>query len=380
MNYNPDRVILLRQVERMTQKKLAEKTGIAQGTLSKLQNRQIDFTDEAARRISMATDYPLSFFLDQDQPVPIVELTYRHTSSASVGELNAIAAEYALLRSVAQKLSSVLRLQPKTSWIDAIAPRENELEQSRIERLADSTRTHLGLNESGSVPNLTRAIEKMGIVVAPLHALASKQTAHLNSDGVTQPNCKDMPTIGYSAKNNTGDRLRFTIAHELGHLILHRYRRPQLYREMEREAHRFASALLMPQNDAKLIMPQRLMLTDLVRLKAGWGMSISSMISRASNLGIIDADRTRSLQIQLSARGWRKEEPVHVGDEHPILLKQMIVAGYGDPADPNKGIDTFKAENSLNVPFRFLDQWADGLKEQGASMGFGSKTFRQADN
>lgn len=139
MNYNPDRVILLRQVERMTQKKLAEKTGIAQGTLSKLQNRQIDFTDEAARRISMATDYPLSFFLDQDQPVPIVELTYRHTSSASVGELNAIAAEYALLRSVAQKLSSVLRLQPKTSWIDAIAPRENELEQSRIERLADST-------------------------------------------------------------------------------------------------------------------------------------------------------------------------------------------------------------------------------------------------
>ena len=41
MNYNPDRVILLRQVERMTQKKLAEKTGIAQGTLSKLQNRQI---------------------------------------------------------------------------------------------------------------------------------------------------------------------------------------------------------------------------------------------------------------------------------------------------------------------------------------------------
>lgn len=246
--------------------------------------------------------------------------------------------------------------------------------------MADSTRTHLGLNESGSIPNLTRAIEKMGIVVAPLHALASKQTAHLNSDGVTQPNCKDMPTIGYSAKNNTGDRLRFTIAHELGHLILHRYRRPQLYREMEREAHRFAGALLMPQNDAKLIMPQRLMLTDLVRLKAGWGMSISSMISRASNLGIIDTDRTRSLQIQLSARGWRKEEPVHVGDEHPILLKQMIVAGYGDPTDPNKGIDTFKAENSLNVPFRFLDQWADGLKEQGASMGFRSKTFRQADD
>lgn len=42
----------------------------------------------------------------------------------------------------------------------------------------------------------------------------------------------------------------------------------------------------------------------------------------------------------------------------------MIVAGYGDPADPNKGIDTFKAENSLNVPFRFLDQWADGLKSK----------------
>ena len=380
MNYNPDRVVLLRQIERMTQKRLAEETGMTQGTLSKLQNKQIEFTDDAARKISMATDYPLSFFLDHDEPAPVVDLTYRHTSSASVGELNAIAAEYALLRSVVRKLSSALRLQSKTSWIDVVAPHESELEQNRIERLADNTRTHLGLDKSGSIPNLTRAIEKRGIVVAPLHALTSKQTAQLNSDGVTQPNGKGIPVIGYSTKGHTGDRLRFTIAHELGHLILHRYRRPRLYREMEREAHQFAGALLMPQRDAELIMPRHLMLADLVRLKAGWGMSISSMISRASNLGIIDADRTRSLRIQLSARGWRKEEPVHVGDEHPILLRQMIVAEYGDPANPDKGIDTFKAENGLNVPFRFLDQWADGLKEQGSSIGFKSKTFHQTDN
>lgn len=378
MNYNPDRVILLRQIERMTQKKLAEETGISQGTLSKLQNRQIDFTDEAARRISMAADYPLSFFLGRDEPAPIVDLTYRHTSSASVGELNAIAAEFALLRSVAQKLSSALQLQPKTSWIDDIAPKGSELRQDHIERLAENARAYMGIVESGSIPNLMRAIEKLGIVVAPLHVLASKQTAHLNSDGVTQPNCAGILTIGYSVNDNTGDRLRFTIAHELGHLILHRYRKPQLYREMEREAHRFAGALLMPQKDAELIMTQHLMLADLVRLKAGWGMSISSMISRASNLGIIDADRTRSLQIQLSARGWRKKEPVYVGTEHPILLKQMIIAKYGDSTDPIKGIDTFKAENGLNVPFRFLDQWADGLREQGASMGFHSKTFHQS--
>ena len=185
---------------------------------------------------------------------------------------------------------------------------------------------------------------------------------------------KLMPVIGYSIRNNTGDRLRFTIAHELGHLLLHKYRKPANYRDMEREAHRYAGALLMPQADARILLGDHFMLSDLARLKASWGMSIASMVSRASNLGLIDANRTRSLQIQINSRGWRKREPVHVGDEHPVLMKQIMTAKYAG-GNPARGIDSLTAEKELKVPFRYLDQWSDGLKEYGAEFGFSSKRF-----
>lgn len=60
--YNSERVILLRQIERMTQKRLSEQTGISQATLSKIENRQVEFTKPLAVKMSMAIDYPLTFF------------------------------------------------------------------------------------------------------------------------------------------------------------------------------------------------------------------------------------------------------------------------------------------------------------------------------
>lgn len=374
--YNSERVILLRQIERMTQKRLSEQTGISQATLSKIENRQVEFTKPLAVKMSMAIDYPLTFFEGQSGPLPVTSLTYRHTSSTSVGELNSIAAEYSMLCDVVDNLSARLQLQPKTLWLDEFAVHTKPTD-GEIERLAEKTRGKLGIPASGSIGNLTRTLERVGIIIAPIHGLASKLKALLNSDGVTMPsrNKWSMPVIGYSQRDNTGDRLRFTIAHELGHLILHRYRKPIAYRDMEREAHRFAGALLMPQQDAKILLKGYFMLSDLMKLKATWGMSIASIVSRASNLGLIDANRTRSLQIQINSRGWRKQEPVHVGDEHPLLLRQIIQAEYG-AGESKREIDSFAAEKGLNVPFRYLDQWSDGLVEAGSGFGFQSRRFK----
>lgn len=374
--YNPERVVLLRQVERLTQKTISEKTGVSQGTLSKIENRQVELTAPVVSKIAAAFDYPVSFFEEATGAAATTSLTYRHTSSTSVGELNAIATEYSMLCGVVDRMSASLGLRSKTTWIDAMALRDDPDDAGAIERLAEKTRNSLGLPPSGNIGNLTRALERVGIVVAPLHSLTAKQKANLNSDGVTMP-ARDMnlmPVIGYGIRNNTGDRLRFTIAHELGHLLLHKYRKPATYRDMEREAHRYAGALLMPQADARILLGDHFMLSDLARLKASWGMSIASMVSRASNLGLIDANRTRSLQIQINSRGWRKQEPVHVGDEHPVLMRQIMTAKYAGKT-PGLGIDSLTAEKELKVPFRYLDQWSDGLKEYGAELGFSSKRF-----
>lgn len=199
------------------------------------------------------------------------------------------------------------------------------------------------------------------------------ESAYLTSDGVTYPQVDNASrVIGYRDTNGAGDRERFTKAHELGHLILHRYRIPEQYKNAEREAHLFAGAFLMPRRDALHVFSSTTMLSDFPKIKSQWGMSIASLITRGADVGAYSAERKRSLFIQLSARGWRKHEPVEVGTEHPLLLKQIIEKAYGDN---NLRVDTFGIENELAVPFRYVDKWADGLTEQGAELGFSTLRF-----
>jgi hypothetical protein len=68
------------------------------------------------------------------------------------------------------------------------------------------------------------------------------------------------------------------------------------------------------------------------RIKAQWGIAIQALVQRGRDLGLISTQRHRSLVIQVSSRGWRKNEP-EVGVEHPIVLWRTLSSVYG--AKPN---------------------------------------------
>ena len=133
--------------------------------------------------------------------------------------------------------------------------------------------------------------------------------------------------IGYFPGSRS-DRDRFTIAHELGHIVLHTHR-PRTG-DAELEANLCASALLMPKSRAEQSLSMRLNLTDYARLKAIWGVSIQALIMRGSQLGLVSEGRKESLFKQLSARGWRRSEPVVVHPEQPLLLWRLIKSAFGD--------------------------------------------------
>lgn len=126
-----------------------------------------------------------------------------------------------------------------------------------------------------------------------------------------------------------GDRQRFTVAHEIGHLVLHAGLEaplaPTEANRREQEAHRFASAFLAP-GDAVLDdlhrLGGRVTLSTLTRMKEKWGYSVKAFVVRFRQLGVIDDDHARSLYKQISARRWNKVEPVAVGNESAVWFSK----------------------------------------------------------
>jgi Zn-dependent peptidase ImmA (M78 family) len=111
-------------------------------------------------------------------------------------------------------------------------------------------------------------------------------------------------------------------------LILHQLRdlEPE---QTEGEAFQFAGALLLPRDAALEVIQQPVILHELAMVKAKFGISIAALILRCRQLGLIDKDRETSLWKQLSARGWRKNEPVDVPREQPQLVRQSVESVMG---------------------------------------------------
>jgi Zn-dependent peptidase ImmA (M78 family) len=114
------------------------------------------------------------------------------------------------------------------------------------------------------------------------------------------------------------DRRRLTLAHELGHLLLHWQYADD---EMEDQANRFGAEILMPAAEIGPMLRGRLTLSRLVDLKRYWGTSMQSLIERAFHLGAISAPERTSLYKQLSARRWRTNEPA--SDEVPVETPRL---------------------------------------------------------
>lgn len=183
------------------------------------------------------------------------------------------------------------------------------LSLDELEEFAVDVRYALAVEESGPIQNLTALVERAGACLVPIAGLAG-------IDGISSW-VEGVPVIGL-APNVPGDRFRFSIGHELAHLLRHS-RRSEC---TEAEANRFAGALLFPQVDFDAAMVPRPQLRDFVKLKSSWGVAVAALVYRAHELGYVDDSRYRALQIQMSK--WRKSEPAHFGPAHGQLFTRLV--------------------------------------------------------
>ncbi len=117
------------------------------------------------------------------------------------------------------------------------------------------------------------------------------------------------------------DRLRFSLAHELGHMVMHTLPSPNI----EDEADRFAAEFLMPERDIRSDLHD-LTLPRLVLLKRYWRVSMAAILKRAEDIGTITANQARYLWQQMGRAGYRTREPVEldVDGEQPALLQELV--------------------------------------------------------
>ncbi len=320
-----ERIRSVRQLFGISQVELAQAACVSQSLISQVENGTREASEELVQAVAEATGTPRSFFDIMPPDIPLGTLRFRKLASARQGDTKRVKALFdEAFRVVAELLDSVDYPIPN------LPVAAGEISSAELESLANQTREALQIDPDGPIKHLTRACERAGIAVVPitLPNADDDETEAVGHFGVSCWPSRDEPAlIGYFS-GGPGDRHRYTISHELGHLVLHSNRR--VIKDPENEANRFAGALLIPELRAREIFSSPVTLSDLLRLKAYWGISTQALIMRGSQLGLIDEQRKSSLFKQISSRGWRRSEPVTVHREEPTLVWRLLGHRFGE--------------------------------------------------
>ena len=309
-----ERIKQAREIQKLTQAELAKAVGVNQSTIARLESDGVDDPEQShVHAISLRTGFPLAFFRQGPPPeFALGSLLFRKRKSLDRDDKAHIRQIARLAYELAEKLTArakpiEIRIKRFSGPIDPV-------------RAAKVTRDNFGLSPDTPVYKLMHAIEKNGVLVLALPIEIPKYDAFsLWSDGEPR-----QPIIVLSA-NRPGDRVRFSLAHELGHLVMHH---PLAIGNplIEDEANGFASEFLVPEEAIRREIETPVTLTHLAELKARWGVSMQALIMRALALDLVSSRQTRRLFMALSAKGWRTAEPVPIPTEKPRRLRKMAEA------------------------------------------------------
>ena len=232
---------------------------------------------------------------------------------------------------------------------------------------ADALRRHWGLGHD-PVGNLVELLEERGIKVfaLPLGTVGGLAAR------ARRPGLAPVPLVVVNA-GDWGERQRFTIAHELGHLVLD----VSGGLDTERVAHRFGGAFLMPAEALRLEVGRRrraLALGELLALKRVFGVSIQALTHRCRDLDIISAATYRALFGEFDRLGWRSppyKEYGAMAGEVPNRFGRLCLRALAEGA-----ISESKAAELLDIGMADVDDYMRGVLPSPASAGWEAATWR----
>jgi Zn-dependent peptidase ImmA (M78 family)/transcriptional regulator with XRE-family HTH domain len=307
--FNPDMLRLARDARKLTQADLANGSGVTQALISKLEHGLItEPSDEVVTALSGTLRFPPAFFRQQGRAVGFPHFHYRRRAKMGAKELARIEAIINIRR---QHLLKLLRSyeQPVQKPIPQV---DLDAAGTTPEKVAAQMRAYW-LLPRGPVDDLIGVIEGGGgIVISTNFDTALLDGVSFRSEG--------LPPLFFMNNGMPGDRFRFSLAHELGHMVLHAV--PADDGEMEDQAHRFAAEFLMPAADIRPYLKDA-KISAFARMKKFWKVSIKALIKRAYDLKMITDHQYKMLCIQYN-KAFKAGEPGDVPIETPSRLNAVV--------------------------------------------------------
>ncbi len=319
-----DRLREAREARGLTGPALADLLGISRQAISAYENAYATPAPEIAQRLSTVLNLPLRFFLDAtvaEDPSPIY---WRSRAAATKTVRERSQRRYNWLRRIVGFLGEYvafpeLRLPPGLVVTDPA-----EITDAQVDEAAKLARLFFGLG-GGAIENMTWLLENHGVIVG--YSDLSAETL----DSFSQ-RCKDGRAFAIvNLDHGSSVRYRFDLAHELGHLVLHRNITSSHFAHharnayMEDQAHRFAREFLMPSR----VFAKNFYSTSIDGLKVMkrmWGVSMQAVLMHATDLNLVSKVQAQKLWRGLSVRGWRRREPFDdsIPCEEPALLRSAF--------------------------------------------------------
>jgi Zn-dependent peptidase ImmA (M78 family)/DNA-binding XRE family transcriptional regulator len=304
MNIKPETIVLARESRGYTQKDLATLLGVEQGTVSKIEKGILPPSESFIENILVKLDYPIGFFYES---LVRVQGLYRMKISMPVSKFKTCEAKMTITERHFTKLHDAVDL-PEPN-----IPPWNVDKNGSPEMAAIFVRERWRIPK-GRIDNLTKILEDNGVVIitldlGDLDALSTFSETH-------QP-------IIFLNRRRTSDRLRFNLAHELGHFIIHWGQKVSDERDKEIEANQFASEFLMPTRDIESQLT-RLTQDKIVELKRYWKTSLKAIVRKAYTLGTITKDQYYYLNKHYNYLGYANGEPELFPCEKPSLFSEIL--------------------------------------------------------
>ncbi len=320
--FNGERLKEARLYNKLTITELAERLNVTKQMISKYENGKSEPSFDKSLLLNQFLGYPREFFYSKEKFYIENEGTFfrsRLTATQKSKEPASIALKYSVI--VRDFLEGYVEFP-------ALQNREVYEGESNIEEITLSIRETMDLGLD-PIYDIVELAELMGFTVINMNYQEDKIDA-FSSMNTINGNSYFIITTGDSGSFY---RQQFSIAHEIGHWVLHQNINPQEldkdeYKVIEEEANRFASILLLPKESFGIELKSKIVdeIDTYYNLKRKWHVSMAAMIKRARDLDIISAEQEVKLYKQMHYRKWRNPEPfdLDIKVTSPVAFKQSL--------------------------------------------------------